>query len=426
MLSSAAMTTPRPSQRPYRPYGAALTMFYCKDHEILMDGPAGTGKTRGILEKVHLCLCKYPGARALAVRKTRASMTHSVLVTYEEKVLPERSPIKDGPSRAQRQAYTYPNGSELVIGGMDNADRIMSTEFDLIVCFEWTEGTEDDHEKLTTRLRNGVMPYQQLIADCNPSYPSHWLNLRCERGQMTRLLSRHQDNPSVTPEYLATLGRLSGARKSRLLDGVWAAQDGMVYEEWDPAIHLIARMPDGWERWTKYRSIDFGFTNPFVCQWWAEDPDGRLYMYREIYMTRRTVAVHAVDINLYSKGEHYAATIADHDAEDRATLEEAGIYTTPASKAVRSGIDKVIERLKPAADGRPRLFIVRDCLVERDERLVAAKKPWCTAQEIDGYVWPKGKPGKNEDENPVKENDHGMDPARYMVVYRDGMGEFGL
>ena len=121
-----------------------------------------------------------------------------------------------------------------------------------------------------------------------------------------------------------------------------------------------------------------------------------------------------------------AANIADHDAEDRATLEEAGIYTTAASKAVRSGIDKVIERLKPAEDGRPRLFIVRDCLVERDERLVAAKKPWCTAQEIDGYVWPKGKPGKNEDENPVKENDHGMDPKRYIVVYRDGMGEFGL
>ena len=30
-------------------------------------------------------------------------------------------------------------------------------------------------------------------------------------------------------------------------------------------------------------SVDFGFTNPIVIQWWAEDPDGRLYLYRELY-----------------------------------------------------------------------------------------------------------------------------------------------
>jgi predicted transcriptional regulator len=39
--------------------------------------------------------------------------------------------------------------------------------------------------------------------------------------------------------------------------------------------------------------VDFGYTNPFVMQWWAEDPDGRLYLYREIYRTRRLVEDHA-------------------------------------------------------------------------------------------------------------------------------------
>ena len=29
--------------------------------------------------------------------------------------------------------------------------------------------------------------------------------------------------------------------------------------------------------------VDFGYTNPFTCQWWAMDHDGRLYLYREIF-----------------------------------------------------------------------------------------------------------------------------------------------
>ena len=48
--------------------------------------------------------------------------------------------------------------TRLIIGGMDNADRIMSTEYDIILVVEATEISEDDAEKLGTRLRNGMMP----------------------------------------------------------------------------------------------------------------------------------------------------------------------------------------------------------------------------------------------------------------------------
>jgi hypothetical protein len=79
-------------------------------------------------------------------------------------------------------------------------------------------------------------------------------------------------------------------------------------------------MPQGWQQWRKIRAIDFGYVNPFVCQWWAIDNDGRMFRYRELYMTGRTVKDHADKINLLSSGESYEATICDHDAEDRATL----------------------------------------------------------------------------------------------------------
>jgi hypothetical protein len=166
------------AKRPdYFPRGAADELMGCRDTEVLIEGPAGTGKSRAALQKLHYAALKYPGMRALLIRKTRESLTESALVTFEEKVLPPDSPMAAGAKRNVRQSYDYPNGSCIVVGGMvagdkDRSAKIMSTEYDLIAAFEATELAEDDWEKLLTRLRNGKMPYQQAIADCNPGAPT--------------------------------------------------------------------------------------------------------------------------------------------------------------------------------------------------------------------------------------------------------------
>ncbi|MCP5017299.1 MAG: hypothetical protein GY938_18830 [Ketobacter sp.] len=144
------------------------------------------------------------------------------------------------------------------------------------------------------------------------------------------------------------------------------------------------------------------------------------------------MATHIPLINKLSAGESYAANIADHDAEDRATLAEGvrhphtgrtlepGIRTLAADKRISVGIEKVGERLKIAGDGKPRMFLVRDSLVEVDQSLKDAYKPTCTEQEFPGYVFPKTNEGKAVGEKPVKVDDHGVDDCRYMVMYLDG------
>ena len=72
----------------YKAFGAAATLFRCNDPEILIQGPAGTGKTRACLERIHLLAETNAGARFLLMRKTRARMAQSVLVTFEDHVLP--------------------------------------------------------------------------------------------------------------------------------------------------------------------------------------------------------------------------------------------------------------------------------------------------------------------------------------------------
>lgn len=429
------MTVVSEAMRPYRPYGAALDLLYYRGTEVLLAGPAGTGKSRACLEKVHACLELYPGARALLVRKTRASLTESGLVTYEDKVLPEGHAARTPMQRAQRQHYRYPNGSELVVGGMDRASRIMSTEFDLVCVQEATELLEADVEALNTRLRNGAMPYQQMIADCNPGPPQHWLKQRCDRGTCRMMESRHEDNPTLWDSeagvwtergerYIARLEQLTGARLQRLRYGRWVGAEGLVYEAWDRAAHVVNRFeipPD----WRRVRSVDFGYTNPFVCQWWAVDPDGRAYLYRELYRTGRIVRDHAAQIRRLTGIERIEATVADHDAEDRATLAAEGVRTIPAQKTVSPGVQAVQNRLRDAGDGKPRLFLLRDSLVERDEELAEAMRPWCTEQEFDGYVWAPPTEGRAAKEEPVKLHDHGMDALRYLVCYLDGIGGHG-
>jgi PBSX family phage terminase large subunit len=415
--------------KPFRPYGCALELFYCKAPEVLVSGPAGTGKSRACLEKLHACAEKYEGMRALIVRKTRASLTEAALVTYEEKVLPVGHEALTNIQRRNRQVYSYPNGSEIVVGGLDNAQRIMSTEYDMVYVQEAIEATEDDWEKLTTRLRNGTMPYQQILADTNPDVPFHWLKQRCEAGTTTLFESRHEDNPTLwdgsdwTPGgsfYIQTLDRLTGARKLRLRYGRWVQAEGVVYEGWDSSLHVIDRREIPAE-WPRYWTVDFGYKNPFVWQAWATDNDGRLYRYREIYFTQRLVEDHARKILEVTAGEPKPqAIICDHDAEDRATLERhLRIPTIAAKKSISPGIQAVQVRLQKAGDGKPRIFYLRDSLVEVDKELHAQKFPVCTEQEFEVYVWPQAADGKPIKEVPVDLHNHGMDATRYMVAQFD-------
>jgi PBSX family phage terminase large subunit len=421
-------------------YGAAREFWSYKGHEVMLAGPYETGKTIGTLLKLHLLLCKYGGSRALMVRKTYKSLRESAVVTYENKILPYppghlKSAI-DKYGGEKPEFYAYPNNSRLVCGGLDDPSKVLSSEYDFIYVNQAEELILDEWEALVGRAtgRAGNAPYPQIMADCNPGPPTHWI---IHRSSLKVFEQRHEHNPTLFNQEtgviteqgkrtLAILDNLTGVRKKRGRHGLWVAAEGQVYDDFDPEVHVIKQpfiIPPEWKR---YRSIDFGFTNPFVCQWWAEDGDGRLYLYREIYMTRKTVQQHAPVIRRLGLGENILHTVADHDAEDRATLRQHGIDTRPAMKDISRGIQAVQERLKVQPDGKPRLFIVEHALVEADTHLFRQLPgdlyPVSTEQEFSSYVWPTGVDGKSNKEVPVDAWNHGMDALRYMVADRDLQG----
>lgn len=416
----------------YTAYGNISRLFTCDAPEVILSGPAGTGKSRGNLEYLNYWAMNYPCCRLLMARKTRRSLTESGMVTFEQKVL---HPAQGVRFKSSVQQYQYPNGSILAVAGLDKASKIMSSEWDIIYIQEGTELEEDDWESCSIRLRNGKLPVQQLIGDVNPGPANHWIKQRALLGKLLMYETRHEDNPmlftrtgQLTAEgarYLAKLDQLTGVRYARYRLGLWVSAEGMVYEDsWDRAKNIVDPFPIP-SAWPRYLAIDFGFTNPFVCLWAAQDPDGRLYIYRQIYKTRTLVEDHAREIKRVSRwGEKSGdplprQIICDTDAEDRATLDRhLGLYTTPAHKSVSDGIQAVAARLRPAGDGKPRVMIFSDCIVERDRDLADGKKPTCLEDEPETYIWDT-RQGMKRGEQPVKDSDHALDALRYLISFHD-------
>jgi Phage terminase large subunit len=276
--------------------GAASELFHTQNPRVLLEGPARTGKTTAaIVRTAQLCL-KHPRSRHLWVRKTRRSMTQSVLQIWEEIAQP-RCWVSDMRQRDGRSSYNMPGGSKIVIAGSDDPSRIMSAEFDTITAFEATELSANDYEMLVTRLSGDAMGWNQILLDCNPGTPGHWLNQRANAGELMRLKSRLEDNPVMFADGKWTprgeryrsevLARLTGVRRQRLLDGIWSAAEGLVYAQLPDCV--VATPPDSRVPSPSIKvfgGIDWGWTDPTCITIGVLSQDGVLRIVEEIYESR--------------------------------------------------------------------------------------------------------------------------------------------
>ncbi len=262
----------------------------------------------------------------------------------------------------------------------------------------------------------------RIIWDTNPGYPDHPIKInyidksgdKLESGRI-RIKSFHfeiEDNTYLTKEYVENLKASTppGMWYNRKIKGMWVAAEGVIYENFDKEIHVVEpfKIPDDWER---VRGIDFGYVHPFVMLWGAIDNDGRLYIYKEHVKSKMLIAEHAKiiknnqDIDKNGINLYYRFTVADHDAQERAEYVRHDVFTSPAIKDVRIGIQKVAERLVVQKDGKPRLYLFNTC-----------KK---SITGMSRYVWQERREGKPYKEEPLKVNDDEVDVVRYIVMELD-------
>lgn len=422
-------------------YGGARQFWKCKDPEVILSGPYDTGKTFSTLHKLDALCWKYPNSFAFMARKTYKSLKNTVIKTFEGKVLPVLP--NDPSSQVTKHGgenvdfYEYANGSRIICAGLDNPQKLLSAEFDWGYVNQAEEIPLDSWETLSTRCsgRSGNTPYTQLMADCNPGPPNHWIK---HRKRLTFIEQFHKDNPTIynqeTGELLPegkrridALLSLTGVRLLRGYHNKWVSEEGTVYEFLE-SVHRYDRsaLP---HRLTYYLSMDFGYTNPFVCQLWAVDFDGRLILINEIYMTRRTIEEHMPAINRMIEGKRIEAVVTDHDPERQAVLRKNGLKNVVnAKKDITIGIQNVRNRLAVQGDGLPRIMFCDDTVMEYDRELYREYPgdlhPCSTEHEFSLYVFPEEKPDINQKEVPIDANNHGMDAMRYMVQYLEAPETF--
>ncbi len=421
--------------------------------EVLVDGPRGTGKSRGIGTVLYWLCTENPGVRVLVARKTRASLTESFVPQFEDDVCQRDKVIINGPSRINRHSYDFPNGSTLVLGSLEEPDRLLSTDWDVIVFQQGEELTDkDSYQKLLPCLRHWAaqLKVQMIVLDCNPGAPSHWIMHRVKEGKMLRFRSKHQDNPKWynartklwTEEgetYINTLKGLEGVDYYRGYLGEWRAAEGQVWSNWNPDIHLIDTPinKDGYldvdslgiVSWVG--AMDWGYTAPGVLQIWGvgERPERNMVLCREIYRQGESLDWWCEKVLEENKNFPMQAIVADPSRPDSIRmlndrLTEAGHHrlvrpadnkrvSTAGSKDL-AGLDLVRWGFSQNKDGFPRIRMLKDCQVHIDDTLVKAGRPWRTQDEVGAYVYDQG---KQEDTTDSNCEDHGCDSMRYMAMW---------
>ncbi len=398
--------------------------------ELMFSGAFGAGKTRALCDKVVKLSLEHPGNRGLLCRKTEVSLRATTLRTLldgDGHLPPALPPAHIAAHRRSDRTITLINGSEILYGGLFGEGRgwVNSLNLGWTAVDQAEELALDDWQLLQGRLRLDAVPLRQIFGACNPRHPGHWIYQRffIDRPAGVQVVgARTFDNPHLPADYLARLETFTGPFYERFVLGKWVGLEGLVYDNFDPLVHVVEPFPlrPEWRRW---RSIDFGYTNPFVCLWACEvgagPREGAVVIYREIYASRRRVADLGAQIARLSEGERFAATFADHDAAGRAELHAQGIATAPAQKDISTGLQTVRAWL----DAPPRLFFFRDALVARDARLttdpVTGRRrhaPTCTIDEFSSYRWPSQEAGRAAPEHPLKVHDHGMDALRYLLM----------
>lgn len=86
------------------------------------------------------------------------------------------------------------------------------------------------------------------------------------------------------PEYIKTLQALKDPnRRKAWLEGDWDIHVGSFFEGvWDAKRHIVQpfTIPSSWKVW---KAMDWGFAAPYCVLWLAMDPDGCVYVWRELY-----------------------------------------------------------------------------------------------------------------------------------------------
>lgn len=323
---------------------------------------------------------------------------------------------------------------------LDNQDKYKSAEFAIVAVDELT--LCPDRSILNTFM--GSMRWPNLanckfIAATNPDGPGHsWVkrlfykkdfshpdDSKLKPEQFAFVKALPTDNPYLSTEYIEeNLAGLPESKRKPWLEGSWDLFEGQRFE-FNPRVHVLkAKSLAELGPAKYYRSLDYGFDNPYACGWYAVTSDDhgkqRIYKIREdvrsgLKAHEQIKRVHEITEELGLTGKIELSYL------DTACWKQDDDGLSIADKFIQGGIP-VVQALKDRAAGWVELEseLYFEWVTGSDHEV--AKEPGLkffdncvlTSQQITDAMWDPKKPG--DILHPEGFRDDALDETRYFVL----------
>jgi hypothetical protein len=213
------------------------------------------------------------------------------------------------------------------------------------------------------------------------------------------------DNPFIPREELEKAKlELTEDRFAQEYLADFRKTEGLVYKDFDRIKHVYREGSKVIQPIAFFAGVDFGYHNPCGVPFISKDKDNIFYVTREWYKDHKTDE----EIAEFVSAQNFNYVYPDPEAPAAIeAMKRKGVNVREVTKSkdsIKSGISVVSELLKQG-----RLFIHESC-----ENLI-----W----EFETYAYPDKKDMRNNDENPIKENDHLLDALRYALMMQVPLSE---
>lgn len=286
-------------------------------------------------------------------------------------------------------------GGVMLPRNLDKPGKYDSTEFLAVLVDELTKNTVETFDQLRKRCRWPKLPEAvrfPFAGGTNPGGIGHawvkglWLDrdfplhLQSVRDEFAFIQAKATDNPHLSPAYYSkNLLTLPERLRKAYADGDWELFEGQFFGEWRTHLHVCRpfKIPHYWKRFT---AMDWGYAKPACILWFAVSPEGRVFVYREVYATEKTNAWLGQTAAQLSVGEDISFNLLDPACWDESggnasgtgkciadDLAEAGWQCVKADNARVNGWSQVRSYLswQQNADGEytrlPQVVIFENC-----------------------------------------------------------------
>jgi len=293
---------------------------------------------------------------------------------------------------------TFPNGSQIIMSGLDNEEKLLSiNDISTIWVEEAYEVEKSKVEQLNLRMR-GQAANQQLFLSWNPISKQSWLyefTVGNPPENSVFIHSTYRDNPFLNNEYIAALDEMAtrNPAKYRIYGlGEWGVDtEGLVITNWrEEKFDPMELAQKGFEHRC---GMDLGWIDKSAIIDTLYDKDNRtIYVFNEFYKSGcqpSQLAQAIKDMNLHRSKLKV-------DAAEPRTIQffrNEGINAEPCAK----GKDSV----------KAGLMFLQDCLI--------IVHPDCKnfKMELENFVYLKSKQTGEYTEETDHTYSHAIDACRY-------------